>query len=184
MRCVGSVCATAIEPLIATPASAAQIRTLNSTALLPLQRPRPRPVLNAQGGVRNDARLRDRHRRLPGGPYRASKLPVVSIGATLTRPEGLPSGASHPSQNGQTYRADHALPKPDISCASDTFSCLFFRKSKSYATLPGHEQCREMARRGRFALLFGRPARAYYTARDRLTGRLSQEKLFMPRGSR
>ena len=71
------------EPLIATPASAAQIRTLNSTALLPLQRPRPRPVLNAQGGVRNDARLRDHHRRLPGGPYRASKLPVVSIGTTF-----------------------------------------------------------------------------------------------------
>ena len=34
-------------------------------------------------------------------------------------PEGPPSGASNPSKKGWTYRTDRALPKPDISSATD-----------------------------------------------------------------
>ena len=54
-------------------------------------------------------------RRFPAVPE-GSKTPPCA------HPEGLPSSASNPSSKGQTYRTDRALPKPDISCASDSAS--------------------------------------------------------------
>jgi hypothetical protein len=40
------------------------------------------------------------------------------------------SGASRPSQKGPTYRTDRALPKPDISSATDILEAMICRKSE------------------------------------------------------
>src|ERR1700686_1253424 len=44
-------------------------------------------------------------------------------------PEGLPSSASNPLPKGQTYRTDRALPKPDISSATDKSNLDGFQSS-------------------------------------------------------
>src|SRR5882757_10386029 len=58
-------------------------------------------------------------------PGSAPPIPSGSEGSktpSCAPPEGLLSDASNPSKKGRTYRTDRALPKPDISSATDTLS--------------------------------------------------------------
>jgi hypothetical protein len=57
----------------------------------------------------------------------------------MRTPEGLPSGASRPSQKGRIYRTDRALAKPDISSATDIRRSITCGKSELELSLP-HEQ--------------------------------------------
>src|SRR5271154_4454508 len=118
MRGVGRVCATAIEPLIATPASAAQIRTLNSIARSSHS--------SAPPTARAKRPMRSSQRRSTPGPSSAtaggtlssveiaSRIDCHNIDASL---KGFRPAHPNPSKKGRTYRTDRALPKPDISCA-------------------------------------------------------------------
>ncbi len=58
----------------------------------------------------------------PPPPGSAPPIPnggECSKTSPCAHPERLPSGASNPSQKGQTYRTDRALPTPVISCATN-----------------------------------------------------------------
>jgi hypothetical protein len=83
----------------------------------------------------------------------------------MSNPEELPSGASKPTQKGKTYRTDRALPKPDMSSATEIVDSIVLLKIRIRATMRV-TRTRAMAHRmgrltefdcvtaGRFAMYF------------------------------
>src|ERR1700685_2507743 len=104
--------------------------------------PRARPRLPPRNGASSAGTSARSPPKAP--PPLPGSAPPIPSGSECSKtppcapPEGLTSGASNPSQKGQTYRKDHALPKPDISSAIDRRGWARWQRVRGVLSLLEH----------------------------------------------